>query len=85
MHHLNKFSNYTPKKKVGLIVALIAKFAVLAAIFAGLMFLLKDYVSSTVLFASMHVVLIIVLVAIFYVHKHKNQMAHAHDPECKCE
>lgn len=71
MHHLKKFSGYTPEKKTKLIVALVIKFVIFGTVFGGLMFFLKDYVSTMVLLAVAHFIVFTVALAVFFVHTHK--------------
>lgn len=82
MHHSKNFSNYSTQKKTWLIVALIGKFIVLGAVFAGLGYLLKDHVSSALLLILMHVVLFAVVAMVIFVHKRKS---HQREEECNCE
>ncbi len=83
MHHTKNFLNYSTQKKIWLILALIGKFAIFGAVFAGLMFLLKDYASPAVLLVSAHIFLFACVIAVIFIHKHKSQ--HAHEEECDCE
>ena len=82
MHHTKNFSKYSTQKKTWLVIALIGKFAVFGAVFAGLVFFLKDYTSPTVLLAVSHLLLLAGVVAVFFVHKHKNRIS---EEECNCE
>lgn len=80
MHHTKNFSKYPIQKKVRLILALIAKFAAFGAVFAGLIYFLKDYTSPAALLVLMHVILLACVLAFYFVHTHKS-----HEEECDCE
>lgn len=71
MHHLQKFSDYTPEKKKKLIIALVIKFAVFGAVFAGLMFFLKNSVSTLMLIAIAHIIVFTAALLVFLVHTRK--------------
>ncbi len=80
MHHTKDFSKYSTRKKMWLIAALIGKFAVFGAIFAGLIFLLKNYISPVVLLVLAHVILFTCVIVFLVIHKHKFG-GHDHDIE----
>ncbi len=82
MHHSKNFSNYSTQKKTFLVVALIGKFAVFAALFAALVFFLKDSVSSAMLLILTHLILFAGVGAVVLIHKLKNRK---HEEECNCE
>ncbi len=82
MHHSKSFSSYSTQKKTFLIVVLIGKFVIFGALFAGLVFFLKDRVSPTTLLLLTHVILFAGVGAVIFFHKRKN---HKHEEECNCE
>ncbi len=79
MHHTKNFSKYPTRKKIWLVSALIGKFIVFAAVFAGLSRLLRDYTSPGISLALTHVILFACVLAVFLVHKRKNR------EDCDCE
>jgi hypothetical protein len=81
MHHSKNFSKYSTQKKISLITLLIGKFVIFGAVFAGLIFVLKDYTSPTVLLVLTHVILLAGAIAVFFIHKHKSRQ----EEDCNCE
>ena len=81
MHHSKNFSNYSTQKKTFLIVALIGKFVVFGAVFAGLVFFLKGRISPMILLLVMHVILFACIGAVIFFHKRKKD----YEEECNCE
>lgn len=83
MHHTKEFSKYSTQKKMWLIVAIIAKFVVFLVVFAGLVFLLRDYTSPLMLIILVHVILFACLFVFLFIHKNKALGSHEHTDECK--
>jgi len=81
MHHTKEFAEYSLKKKTKLIVALIFKIAIFGTLFAGLFFLLRNYISPVLSFVFLHLILLACLVMFFYLQKHKNRISHNHSSE----
>jgi hypothetical protein len=80
MHHLKQFPNYPTQKKVHLVIALLIKFVVFGAVFAGLIFLLKGVVSTGVLIALTHLIVFACVIVFLLMHK---RLSHSHDAKSK--
>ena len=83
MHHTKEFKTYSAEKKTRLIIALIIKLVVFGAVFAGLYFLLKNYISPAPLFGLLHILVLACVLGFLFIHKRKDK--HTHDQECNCE
>ncbi len=83
MHHTKEFTKYSFQKKTWLIVALMIKVVILGTAFAGLFFLLKNYISPVFLFVFLHIILLACLLIFLYMHKRKSHSGHDHDSQVK--